>query len=160
MSCRFALVTGLLAAAVASPSSLNGQLDFGIHGARASDSFGGTNGLGASLGLGIPALPIDVFLAGDYFFPDCGAADGCSLRGASLDLHFKVPFPVVQLYGAGGLVVRRTEAGDGAERVTHRGFGAGVGLDLGAIVIGAYAEGRYEFVDPNDQFVFRLGIRF
>jgi hypothetical protein len=155
---RFVLATGLIAAAMASPSSLNGQI--GLHVARASDAFGGTNGLGASVGLGIPTLPIDVFLAGDYFFPDCGTGDGCSFRGGSLDLHLKVPFPVVQLYGAGGLVVRRTDAGDGSESVTHRGFGAGLGVDLGAILIGAYAEGRYEFVDPDDQFVLRLGIRF
>jgi hypothetical protein len=43
---------------------------------------------------------------------------------------------------------------------SHTGFGLGAGVNLGTLVLGAYAEARYEFVDPNDQLVFRIGIRF
>ncbi len=157
---RLAFVTLLMTAAMATPSALSGQLKFGIHGARAMDIRGGANGLGASLELGFPVFPVDVFAAGDYFFPDCGADDGCSFRGGSLDLHFGLPVPVVQPYGAAGLVVRQVDQGDAMGRVTHRGFGLGIGVNLGAVVIGGYAEARYEFVDPDDQFVLRVGIRF
>lgn len=157
---RFACVTLLLAAAMSAPSSVSGQLKFGIHGARAVDIHGGANGLGASLELSFPVFPVDVFAAGDYFFPDCGDGDGCSFRGGSLDLHFALPFPAVQPYGAAGFVVRQVDQGDAMGRVTHRGFGVGVGVNLGAVVIGGYAEARYEFVDPDDQVVLRLGIRF
>ena len=155
---RFTFITLLLA--MATPSALSGQLKFGIHGARAVDIQGGANGLGASLEFGFPVFPVDVFAAGDYFFPDCGDDDGCSFRGGSLDLHFGLPFPAVQPYGSAGLVVRQADQGGAEGRVTHRGFGVGVGVNLGAVVIGGYAEARYEFVDPDDQFVLRLRIRF
>lgn len=142
------------------PTCVSGQLEFGLHGARAVDVFGGANGIGASVEVGFPMAPVSVLAAGDYFFPDCGSADGCSFRGASADLHFGLPFPVVQPYAAAGLAVRQSDAGGSSERVTHKGVGLGVGVNLGAVAIGAYAEARYEFVDPDDQFVLRLGIRF
>jgi hypothetical protein len=142
---RLTFVTLLLTGAMATPLALSGQLKFGIHGARAVDIYGGANGLGASLELGFPAFPVDVFAAGDYFFPDCGGDDGCSFRGGSLDLHFGLPAPVFQPYGAAGLVVRQLDQGDAVGRVTHRGFGVGVGVNLGAALIGGYAEARYEF---------------
>jgi hypothetical protein len=37
--------------------------------------------------------------------------------------------------------------------------GLGVGLELG-LALGAYAEARYEFVDPEDQLVLRVGVLF
>jgi hypothetical protein len=136
------------------------QLNPGIHVARAADVFGGTNGVGGSLQLSFPLFPIDVFVAGEYFFPDCGTGDGCAYMGGSADLHFGLPIPMVTPYGAAGLVYRRSDGGTGAGAVTNTGFGVGVGVDLGALVIGGYAEARYEFVDPDDQVVIRLGIRF
>jgi len=136
------------------------QLNPGIHVARASDAFGGVNGVGGSVELNFPLFPIDLFVAGEYFFPDCGTADGCSFMGGSADLHLGLPFPVLTPYATGGLVYRRTDAGGGAGANAETGFGGGVGVNLGALVIGAYAEVRYEVVDPDNQVVFRVGIRF
>lgn len=137
-----------------------GQLNPGIHVARATDSFGGTNGVGGSVELSFPLFPIDLFVAGDWFFPDCGTVEGCSLVGGSADLHLGLPIPVLTPYATGGLVYRRTDEGGGAGAVAKTGYGGGVGVHLGALVLGAYAEIRYEVVDPEDQVVFRLGLRF
>jgi len=134
------------------------QLNPGIHVARATDAFGGTNGIGGSVELSFPLFPIDLFVAGEYFFPDCGTADDCSFMGGSADLHLSLPIPVLTPYATGGLVYRRTDVGTGASAQT--GFGGGVGVHLGALVIGAYAEVRYEVVDPDNQLVVRVGIRF
>ncbi|HSG46179.1 MAG TPA: hypothetical protein VLA43_00065 [Longimicrobiales bacterium] len=141
-------------------SGLEAQLNPGIHAARAADAFGGANGVGASLELSFPLLPVEVFVAGEYFFPDCGSIDGCKYMGGSADLHFKLPVPVLTPYGTAGVVYRRSEAGAGAPAVSNTGFGLGAGVHLGTLVLGAYAEARYEFVDPDDQMVFRVGIRF
>lgn len=134
------------------------QLNPGIHVARAFDAFGGVNGVGGSLELSFPLFPIDVFVAGEYFFPDCGSVSDCSFMGGSADLHLSLPFPVLTPYATGGLVYRRTDVGIGA--VADTGFGAGVGVNLGALVLGGYAEARYEFVGDDDQVVVRVGLRF
>ena len=156
-----ALLTALVAAAwLGFAPAAQAQINPGLHVARAADTFGGSYGAGASLELSFPLLPIDVFVAGDYFFPDCGTADGCGYMGGSADLHVSLPLPVLTPYGAAGLVYRQFDAGDGFEAVTHTGFGLGAGVNLGTLVLGGYAEARYEFVDPDDQLVFRLGIRF
>ncbi|HSG08425.1 MAG TPA: hypothetical protein VLA36_08705 [Longimicrobiales bacterium] len=158
---RRALVSALFAVALlGSAPGAQSQLNPGLHVARASDVFGGSNGVGASLELDFPLLPIDVFVAGEYFFPDCGSADGCGYMGGSADLHFTLPVPVLTPYGTAGIVYRRSDAGDGADAVGHTGFGLGAGLNLGTLVLGAYAEARYEFVDPEDQMVLRVGLRF
>jgi hypothetical protein len=150
-------VTAMLAAFA---PAAQGQLNPGFHAAYATDVYGGTYGIGASLELDIPLFPIDVFLAGETFFPDCGTADGCSYRGASADLHFTMPLPVLQPYALAGLAYRRTDPGsDGAVR-SDKGIGVGAGLNIGALVVGGYVEIRYEFVDPDDQWVARIGIRF
>lgn len=151
----------LLAGAMAYPASdAHAQLNPGIHVARAMDAFGGSNGIGGSLELSFPLFPIDVFVAGEYFFPDCGSVDDCAFMGGSADLHFGLPIPVLTPYATAGLAYRRFDAGGGVDAVTHTGFGAGVGVNLGTLVLGAYAEARYEFVDPDDQVVLRVGIRF
>jgi hypothetical protein len=80
--------------------------------------------------------------------------------GGSADLHVGLPIPVLTPYATGGLVYRRTDVGGGAGVVAKTGYGAGVGVNLGGLVLGAYAEVRYEVVDPQDQIVFRLGLRF
>ena len=41
-----------------------------------------------------------------------------------------------------------------------KGLALGVGVNLRSLVVGAYGEARYEFVDPKREFVFRLGLRF
>ena len=133
------------------------QVGPGVHVARMSDVGGGAYGVGGSLRLGLPLAPVDVFLAGDYFFPDCGPGD-CSLWGGSADVHFTMGLPVLTPYGTVGVVYRSYSVSDVTADAT--GFGLGAGIDLGTLGLGAYLEGRYEFVDPDDQFVFRLGIRF
>lgn len=159
---RRLLPIGLAVLAVLSSSAeARAQLKPGIHVARAtsrSSGVGGTtNGVGASAELSFPLAPVDVFVAGDYFFPDCGTGD-CALWGGSADLHFKMQLPVLTPYGAVGLVWRRYTVGDVSAEAT--GFGVGAGVNLGTVALGAYAEARYEFVDPDDQLVFRVGIRF
>ncbi|GMV05140.1 MAG: hypothetical protein AMXMBFR53_14190 [Gemmatimonadota bacterium] len=149
----------LLAVGVSAPAA-HAQLNPGIHVARAGDAFGGANGIGGSLELNFPLFPLDLFVAGEYFFPDCGSVDDCGYLGGSADLHLGLPIPVLTPYATGGLVYRRYEAGGGVAALEDTGFGAGVGVNLGTLVLGAYAEVRYEFVDPDDQLVFRLGLRF
>lgn len=152
-------LVGLVAVAVSAPD-VHAQINPGIHVARAADAFGGANGIGGSLELGFPLFPIDLFVAGEYFFPDCGPTDDCGYLGGSADLHLGLPIPILTPYATGGLVYRRYEAGGGAAAVANTGFGAGVGVNLGTLVFGAYAEARYEFVDPDDQLLFRVGLRF
>lgn len=132
------------------------QLSPGIHMARAADVAGGTWGVGGSLKLGFPLAPVEVMVAGERFFPDCVA--DCSFWGGSADLHFKMAFPLLTPYGAVGVVYRKYSIGGASTDDT--GLGLGAGIDLGAVGFGAYAEARYEFVDPDDQLVLRLGIRF
>ncbi|MEJ2202855.1 MAG: hypothetical protein P8170_01960 [Gemmatimonadota bacterium] len=139
---------------------VQGQLNPGVHGARATDAFGGSYGLGVSLELDIPLFPVDFLVAGETFFPDCGNEDGCSFRGASADVHLALPVPMVQPYAAAGVVYRRTDPGGSAEVLSNQGFALGVGVNLRALVLGGYAEVRYEFVDPDDQWIARVGIRF
>ena len=158
---RRALVTAMFATALLGLApAAHAQMNPGFHLARAADVFSGTYGAGASIALSFPLFPIDVFVAGEYFFPDCGAADGCGYMGGSADLHFTLPFPMITPYGTAGIVYRRFDAGADADAVANTGFGLGGGVNLGTLVLGAYAEARYEFVDPDDQVVFRLGIRF
>lgn len=150
----------ILAALGLGAAEVQAQLNPGIHVARATDSFGGANGVGASVELSFPVFPIDIFVAGEYFFPDCGTVGDCSFMGGSADLHVGLPIPVLTPYATGGLVYRRTDVGGGVGAVAETGYGGGVGVNLGALVLGAYAEVRYEVVDPDDQMVIRLGIRF
>jgi len=156
MAHRILPLTLALAAVSLVPAAASAQIKPGLHAARAADSFGGVNGLGGSLQLSFPLLPLDLFFAGEYFFPDC---DGCSFWGGSADVHFTLPVPLVTPYAAAGLVLRNTDVSDTSVRTG--GFGLGAGVNLGAVGLGAYAEGRYEFMDGSgDQLVFRLGIRF
>jgi hypothetical protein len=148
----------ILALALAGPlvPVSQAQLKPGLHAARAADSFGGVNGLGANLQLGLPLAPIQFLVAGEYFFPDC---DGCSFWGGSADIHFSLPIPLVTPYAAAGLVLRHTAVSD--TEVRTGGIGIGAGVNLNALVVAAFAEGRYEILDGgNDQLVFRLGVRF
>lgn len=146
----------VLAGLVAVATEAHAQVDPGVHVARAADSFGGVNGVGGSVRVGLPVAPVDLFFAGEYFFPDC---ETCSFWGGSVDLDLTLPAAVLSPYATAGLVMRNTDVSDTVVRTGGLGFGAGV--NLGALAVGAYAEGRYELMDGSgDQLVFRLGIRF
>lgn len=147
------------AIAFAAPGA-QGQVAFGIHVARASETVNGAaNGLGASFDLKFPSLPMDVMVAGEYFWPNCGTGTGCSYAGGGADLHLALPFPVLHPYALGGVVVRRRKADSAATAVSHDGLDLGLGVNLQGVAVGLYGEIRYEFV-PNRPFVFRLGLRF
>lgn len=149
------LIVALLLAGPLAPGAV-AQLKPGVHAARAADAFGGVNGLGASIHLGVPLAPIQFLVAGEYFFPECG---GCSFWGGSADIHFSLPIPVMTPYGAAGVVLRHTAVSD--TEVRTGGIGIGAGVNLNALALAAFAEGRYEIMDGGvDQLVFRLGIRF
>lgn len=153
---RFLPVALAVVLAATSAHEARAQLSPGVHVARAANTFDGVNGVGGSLELSFPLLPIDVFVAGEYFFPDC---DECSFWGGSADVHFSLPVPVLTPYATAGLVMRNTGASDTTVRTGGVGFGAGV--NVGAVVLGGYAEARYEILDGSeDQLVFRLGVRF
>lgn len=158
---RGALIPLVAAAAFAlGATGVQGQLTFGIHVARTTRSVNGAaNGVGASLEVGVPLFPVTVMVAGDWFHPNCGASSGCSYMGASADLHFALPAPVVRPYLLAGAVVRRSKAGGGAGAVSDRGLALGVGVQLSGLALGAYGEVRYEFVTPHHPVVFRIGIQ-
>jgi hypothetical protein len=150
-------ITFFLSATSVHATEAQAQIHPGVHVARAADSFGGgVNGVGASVEVGLPLLPVDLFVAGEYFFPGC---DNCSLWGGSADVHLALPIPVLTPYASAGLVMRNTEVSDTTERTG--GIGICGGVNLSGLVIGAYGEGRYEFMDGDgDQLVFRIGLRF
>ena len=156
MTRRFLSLALVVVAVLWLPTQAHAQINPGLHVARAADSFGGVNGVGGSLQLGLPVLPVDLFFAGEYFFPNC---DDCSFWGGSADVHLTLPVPILTPYGTAGLVLRNTDVSD--TRVRSGGLGLGAGLNLRTLVVGAYAEGRYELMDGSgDQLVFRLGLRF
>lgn len=147
-----------LAVLLAAAAPASAQLAFGVHGARANETDGGTWGGGAKVELTLPALPVGVVLAGDYFDLDEG-----SLLGWSLDAKAGLPFPIVRPYGTGGVVTRRLDPGDDGDpqtdAETDTGIGLGVGVDVEAVALRVFAEARYEFVG-NDQVVWRFGLVF
>lgn len=155
MTRGFLPVALAIAAAMPLAPEARAQISPGLHVARAADAFGGVNGIGGSLELRLRVLPVDLFFAGEYFFPAC---DGCSLWGGSADVHLMLPLPILSPYGTAGLVLRNTNASD--TRVRTGGVGLGGGVNLATSVVGAFAEARYEILDGSaDQFVFRLGLR-
>jgi hypothetical protein len=146
------------------PASADAQLRWGVHGVHATDAFEGTSGAGIRGGLSLPAIPLSAAASWEYFFPSCPAgADGCGLRGATVDLNFEpcVVIPAVRPYVSGGFAWRRFAPGGAAEAQHVTGFTAGAGIQLGTSGFGAFGEGRYEMTDaPDDQLVWRLGILF
>jgi len=150
----------LFALLVLLPSHGEGQLRWGAHGVQAQDAFGGTYGAGLRLGLEAPFLPFDLFATGEYFLPDCPpGADGCGLRGASIEANMRMVFPVVRPYISGGLAYRQFTAGGGVPTETSSGVTVGAGVDIGLGRVRLFGEGRYEFVKaPERQRVLRIGI--
>lgn len=125
---------------------VNGQLVGSVFGARARDSFGGTNGFGAGLGVSLPLLPLEVFGTGTLFRPDCS---GCELKGWSLGVKFTVfPLPVLKPYVTLGRTWRDLEDPSLSQVTDDVGLFAGAGLEIGLPGVGAgiFAEGRYEFL--------------
>jgi hypothetical protein len=151
-----ALIAGF---ALLVPAAATAQVGTGIHLARANDVLGGATGIGGRVTVGVPLVPLGAALSGDLFFPDCEDDSDCAYRAASLDVHFRMmpasPLTPVLL---GGYSVRWVDAGAGST-AQRSGVGLGVGLELG-LALGAYAEARYEFVDPEDQLVLRVGVLF
>jgi hypothetical protein len=139
------------------PSHADAQLSWGLQAAHANDVFGGSNGLGAVVGVGVPLFPVNGRVGGEYFFPDCGSADGCSFMGWSAAVNVAIPFPVVRPYATGALVQRRFDPGNGADATTDTGFAGGIGLEINPLLMTIFAEVRYEWVDPDNQFVLRVG---
>jgi hypothetical protein len=154
MTRRFLPVALALAAAIPLAPA-RAQISPGLHFARAADSFDGVNGVGGNLELRLRGFPVDLFLAGEYFFPDC---DDCSSWGGSADVHVTLARAVLSPYGTAGFVLRNREVSD--TEVSTGGLGLGGGVNLATPGLGAFAEVRFEILDGmGDLFVFRLGLR-
>ncbi len=154
---RLALPLCLIPFAFISATPAAAQFDVGVHATRAADVFGGAWGLGATVGVEVPALPLGARVGGDWFRPDCGIADGCGFLGWTADVRVRMPFPVVRPFALAGVVHRRHDPGS-AKAQWNSGWAAGLGVDVGTLVLRGFGEVRYEWVEPDHQFVFRLGI--
>jgi opacity protein-like surface antigen len=151
---RLALLLTTLALPGASPAAA--QIGIGGHYVQAGDAFDGTSGVGARLTAGLPLFPVSVALNGEYFFPDCGDAD-CSLYGATLDLNYALPLPLLQPWVGVGWSVRRVEVDDASH--TERGFNVGVGAQLRLAAFRPFVDVRYELADaPEKQYLLRVGV--
>ena len=159
---KFAL-TVLALGALIGPTPAHGQLAGGVFGARALDSFGGTNGFGAEVGVSLPMIPLEVFGAGTWFSPTC---DGCKLQGWSLGVKLGVlPLPVLKPFLTFGRSWRDLEDPNNTLALDERGFFAGAGLEISLPGFGIYAEGDYEFMDDDPaptedlrQWILRVGL--
>ena len=140
---KFALAV-LTVGALFGPIPADGQLVGGVFGARARDSFEGTNGIGAQAGVSLPMLPLEVFAAGTLFRPAC---TGCELKGWSLGVKFTLlPLPVFKPYVTFGRTWRNLEDPVNAPILEDEGLFTGAGLEIGLPGLGVFAEGRYEFL--------------
>ncbi len=157
---RFALVV-LTIGALVYPIRADGQLVGGVFGARARDSFGGTNGFGAEAGVSLPLFPLEAFAAGTLFYPACS---GCDFKGWSLGVRFGIfPLPVLRPYVTFGRTWRDLE--DPSNSLDDDGLFTGAGLEIRLPGFGIFAEGRYEFMteDPDPsldlrQWTLRAGL--
>jgi hypothetical protein len=172
---RHLLVATLVVATVLATQPVDAQLALGIHASHATkgsesgaitfgDGAKGALGFGAKAGISPILLPVDVFLVGDYFFPDCASAD-CSYRSASLEVNLKLPLPVVRPYATAGYTVRDFKVeldGVVTSDAEERGFTGGVGVDV-SFAVRAFGEVRREFFGQGadgDQWVARVGLIF
>ncbi len=159
---RFAFAV-LTVGALIGPIPAHSQLVGGVFGARARDTFGGTNGIGAEAGVSLPFVPLEVFAAGTLFSPAC---TGCDLKGWSVGVKFSVlPLPVLHPYVTFGRTWRNLEDPNNALTLDDRGLFGGAGLEIVLPVFGIFAEGRYEFLteDPAPspdlrQWMLRAGV--
>ena len=149
--------------ALMGPVPVHGQLVGAVFGARARDSFGGTNGLGAAAGVSLPGVPLEVFGSGTLFYPGCS---GCDLKGWSLGVNFAVlPFRGLKPYLSFGRTWRDLEDPSVGLATDDDGLFAGGGLEIGLRRAGLFAEGRYEFLTETTgsspdvrQWMFRGGL--
>ena len=126
--------------ALIGPIPADGQLVGGVFGARARDSFGGTNGIGVHAGVSLPLVPLEVFVAGTLFDPACSE---CDLKGWSLGVKFGVlPLPLLHPYVTLGRTWRDLEDPINALISSDRGFFGGAGLEIVLPGFGIFAEGR------------------
>ena len=157
----FALLT---IGALIAPIPADGQLVGGVFGARARDSFGGTNGFGAQVGVSLPLVPLEVFAAGTLFSPAC---TGCDLKGWSVGANVGIfPLPVLKPYVTFGRTWRDLEDPSSALILDDDGFFTGAGLEIALPGFGLFGEGRYEFLTENPgpspdlrQWTLRAGLR-
>ncbi len=146
---------GLLPLLAAEAAEAQGS--FGAYAVRATESFDGANGVGVQAAVSFPVLPLEAFVAGDRFSPDC---DGCSMWGGSIGVNVTVlPLGLASGYVTGGLVRRRVDLGEELDSVTDDAFNLGVGMRAGLGGLNAFLEGRYEFFDDGE-VVLRLGLMF
>ena len=150
---------GMLAAILlALPARAAAQVGLGVHYARLADAFGGTQGAGARVTIGLPLFPVSAAINGEYFFPRCGDRD-CTLRGVTADLNYSLPFPAFRTWVGLGWSVRQIDLDDIGRSRTERGLNLGVGAELGAAPLRPYLDVRYELADaPEEQLLLRLGL--
>ena len=142
---KFSLAV-LAIGALIGPGPADGQLVGGVFGARARDTFGGTNGIGVEAGVSLPLLPVDVFASGTLFRPACSE---CDFKGWSVGVRYRVlPVPVLRPYVTFGRTWRDLEDPSDSLILDEEGFFTGVGLDVAFPGVGAgiFAEARYEFL--------------
>jgi hypothetical protein len=159
---RFLFVALTLGTLIGPPSA-HGQLLGGVFGARAPESFGGTNGFGAEAGVSLPMVPVDVLASGTLFRPSC---TGCDLKGWSLGVRFRVlTLPVLAPFVTAGRSWRDLEDPSNALVLDDDGLFAGVGLEISFPGVAMFAEGRYDFLSENlllaedlRQWVLRAGL--
>lgn len=159
---RFAFAVMTVAVLIA-PIHADGQLVGGVFGARARDSFGGTNGFGAELGLSLPLVPLEVFAGGTLFRPAC---TGCDFKGWSAGARLGIfPLPVLRPYVTVGRTWRDLEDPSTASILDDEGFFTGAGLEVKLPGFGLFAEGRYEFLTESTgpspdlrQWILRAGL--
>ena len=144
-------LTVLTVGALIGPIPASGQLVGAVFGARAQDSFGGTNGLGVEAGVSLPMIPLEVFGAGTLFSPACS---GCDLSGWSLGVKLRIfPIPVLRPFVTFGRTWRDLEDPGNSLIVDDQGLFTGAGVEIHLPGFGLFGEGRYEFMtedpDPN-----------
>lgn len=181
---RMMLVFGAFLALVLVASPADAQIKFGVHGDYIAGGFGdiedvisdldlsGDFGVGARLAFSPPALPIQIYGDGTYFFPSCDAAD-CSYWTAGLGGQLGLPLPMLRPYILGGWQWKSYSLDiDSFESSTENNPFFGVGVEL-SILGGLYLEGQWEFPEDIEgipssgfenisvtPFVLRAGLNF
>lgn len=164
----YALAAAAFLALTLAPAQAQAQIKFGAHVAQAQDlpqaeivgGKDGSYGLGARIGFDPPMIPLSFYGTVDYFFPDCGDFD-CGYQNLAVDANFSpLPFPVLDIYASGGLLIRRTSVEGEDQSATGYSLGGGVALNF---IASAYLEVRRELFSEDDggnQTLIRLGILF
>jgi hypothetical protein len=151
------MATAALAVTLSVPAVGSAQVLYGAHLAHATDALGGTTGVGARIGIGLPLLPAEALAGVEYFFTGCSTA--CGFQGFSVDANVWLPFSFLSPYLTGGWVLRRYDPPGEADANSTSGLHIGAGFSGGLAGMRAFGEARYEMVDaPDGQFVLRAGL--